>query len=141
MIWLLLLSFSVLSSVLVYSRRYIEKTGLKGKTFVQYYYMVIGILSCISIFGILREISEQIDDSIISQTPFVILLLTISTALCVVGTLLHSVSLLVQQRPSFRNNSTWKKNIVEFIHLPFSHYMVYIGGIFSLLSIGYLDLL
>ena len=133
MFWLLLLSATLCSSVLLYFQRFKSSKGFTGKKLVQSWYIFSGLVSATSIIGILFSIIPKTTNIADNNSISISLgFLLVSLCLSIFGAVLHSISLLVKTKSA--------SSLLELIHLPLSHYMVYIGGIGTLLSIGYLDL-
>jgi len=133
MFWLIVLTTSLISAVLLYSQRFKTGSGLTGNSLVQISYISIGILSTVAIIGILNQVTAE--TLLIQQSVAILLkrLILVSIFITTLGVLLHSLSLLVVTKKHSK--------IIEYIHLHISHYMIYIGGISTILMIGYVDLL
>jgi hypothetical protein len=141
MIWIFIIFLVFITSILLYSQRFKERNGLRGKNLVQTYYVFSGLVSGFSLIGIFIDIISRG----LKATDGTHTILNVSILLCVLITviacILHSVSLFFQN-PRFNVRFPFKNQIFwNYVHGPVSHYAIYFGGIVVTLLIGILELM
>lgn len=141
LIWLLVIAFSLVSSVLVYSKRYTNSFHLGGLFLVQFYDLVIvSSLVFVALINIAIEISSRPEVVNIPVPTLVIFsFLSFFIALAFIGNAIHSTSASVSQ--AFPKGSRTKAYFTnEFFHKSTSHDMTYLGAAGIILFLGLLEL-
>lgn len=141
MLSFVLLVLLLLSATFLYKKRFTSETKIGGLYIVQIYYLFMTPIAALLLFDIGSGIFSRPtvgDYPIPSQVLFNIFNFSVMTA--VVGMGIHSTSTSVFQ--SFNGNSesseAYKTN--ELFHGPWSHNMIYLGVIFSIILMGLLEI-
>lgn len=140
MIWVFVAILAVVSSAILYSVRFTTKLRLIGLDLVQFYYIAIAApLAFLSIINLGLEIinrQEIVNLPLSTNLLFSGYLLT--TCMAVIGTAIHSTSTTVA-KDFPKNHNCQAQETNEVFHGHLSHYMTYLGGIFTVVFLAFLE--